>query len=134
MSGKAQRQLPHICRLYKNASDKIIAIDEIHITIDRNSIRLSGAAALRSSFEDEATPFTPFVGKESQFDCTDEGPDGFLDLTLKFDSQEVIQAIETSLGMDLEDGEVVVLTLSGSLKEEFGGTRFQGEDVVVIKK
>jgi len=103
-------------------------------TIERNSIRLSGVAPFKRSLEDVATPFVPFVGKETQFDCTDEGPDGLLDLTLKFDNQEVIQGIEIFLGREVNDGEIVILPLTGNLLEEFGGTPIRGEDVVVIKK
>jgi len=32
------------------------------------------------------------------------------------------------------DGEVLILILTGNLKEEFGGTAIGGEDVVVILK
>ncbi|NIO09054.1 MAG: hypothetical protein GTO40_13970 [Deltaproteobacteria bacterium] len=56
------------------------------------------------------------------------------DLTLKFDGPELVQAIETSLGRPVEDGEVLILTLTGNLLEEFDGTPIVGEDVVVIKK
>ena len=89
---------------------------------------------LRSDLEDVAIPYEPYTGKENSSDCTDEGPDGFLDLTLKFDNQEIIQAIEEALERELEDGEVLVLTLKGNLKEEFGGTEIYGEDVIVIEK
>jgi len=65
----------------------------------------------------------------TSFACTDEGPDGFLDLTLKFNTQEIVAAIG-----EVEDGEVLILMLTGNLKEEFGGTAIAGEDVVVILK
>ena len=52
-----------------------------------------------------------------------------MDLTLKFDAQEVIAALG-----DVEDGQVLVVHLMGSLKEEFGGSDFFGEDVIVILK
>jgi hypothetical protein len=48
---------------------------------------------LRTAFEDVTTPFEPFIGKMDKYDCTTEGPDGFIDLTLKFDIREVIQTI-----------------------------------------
>ena len=99
--------------------------------VDPASIRLLGVAPLRNAFKDIATPFEPFIGKESEFDCTDEGPDGFLDLALKFDTQEVLQAIEAALGHEVEDGEVLILTLEGELSD---GTPIVGEDVVVIRK
>lgn len=62
-------------------------------------------------------------------DCTDEGADGFLDLTFRFDTQEVVQAIEAALGREVDDGEALVLTLEGRL---FDGTPIASQDVVVI--
>ena len=101
-------------------------------SIDVASVRLLDVTPIRSSFEDVATPFEPFIGKENKFDCTNEGPDGFLDLTLKFKSQEVVQAIEDNLGRPVEDREVIVLPLTGNLMEDFGGTPIEGEDVIII--
>jgi len=102
-------------------------------TVDPVSIRLTGVAPLRSSFEDVSTAFYPLLGKESEFDCTEEGPDGFLDLVLKFDTQEVVEALEAELG-ELADGAVIILPLTGNLLEEYGGTLIIGEDVVIILK
>jgi len=102
--------------------------------IDVATIELEGISPLRSNLEDVATPFSSFTGKEGCSDCTDEGPDGFLDLTLKFDAQKLLEAIEASLGRELEDGEVLTLTLIGNLQESFGGNPIQGEDVVIILK
>jgi len=96
-------------------------------TIDPASIRLEDVAPIRSSIEDVATPFG--ASPEACSDCTTEGPDGFQDLTLKFDTQEVIDALGA-----VSDRECLVLTLTGNLKEEFGGTPIQGEDVVFILK
>ncbi len=48
-----------------------------------------------SALEDVATPFEPFTGKEDAVDCTDEGPDGFQDLTLNFDTQEIVAILST---------------------------------------
>ena len=95
-------------------------------TIDPVSIRLEGVAAIRSALQDVATPFEPFIGKENETDCTDAGPDGFTDMTLKFDTQEIVAAIG-----DVEDGDVLILTLTGNLQD---GTPITGEDVVVILK
>lgn len=106
----------------------ILGTSDFDVTqVDPASVRLEGVAPLRWSLEDVATPFEPFIGKEDAFDCTDEGPDGFLDLTLKFDAQEIVAALG-----DVNDGDVLVLTLTGNLLEEFDGTPIQGEDVVVI--
>ncbi len=99
-------------------------------TVDTDSIKLIDIAPLQTSYEDVCTAFFPLLGKEDALDCTEEGPDGFLDLTLKFDMQEIVPAI----GEDVVDGEVIVLTLTGNLFEEFGGTPIKGEDVVIILK
>jgi hypothetical protein len=97
-------------------------------TIDPLTIRLEGVAPIRSSLEDVATSFEPLTGKEDcDLDCTEEGPDGWLDLTLKFDTQEIVDA----LGDEIDSG-CRVLTLTGHLKEEFGSTPIEGEDVVLI--
>lgn len=95
--------------------------------VDPASLRLEGVAPLRWSLEDVATPYdgTP----EAANDCTEDGPDGWTDLTLKFKNQEIIAVLG-----DIEDGDVLALTLTGSLKEEFGGSPFEGQDVVVILK
>lgn len=95
--------------------------------VDPASVRLEGIAPLRWALQDVATPFEPFIGKEDALDCTEEGPDGYLDLTLKFKAQEVVDALG-----DVSDGDVLVLQLTGKLKDEFGGTPIVGEDVVWI--
>ncbi len=95
-------------------------------TIDPVSIRLEGIAPTRSALEDVATPFEPLDGFVNASDCTDQGSDGFTDLTLKFDTQEIVSALG-----GVQDGDVLILTLVGELSD---GTPIQGEDVVVIKK
>ena len=94
--------------------------------VDVTTVQLEGVPPLRSDLEDVATPFEPFIGKKKATDCTTEGPDGFLDLTLKFD----IQAVVAALG-PVTDGEVRVLKLTAQLLD---GTPIIGEDVVVILK
>jgi len=105
----------------------IVGTADFDVTeVDPDTVFLEGVAPLRWSYEDVATPSEPLSEKESCFDCTDEGPDGILDLTLKFETQEVVAAIGP-----VTDGECVVLELSGALDD---GTVITGEDVVVIKK
>ena len=77
--------------------------------------------------EDVATPFEPYTGKEDAYDCTEDGPDGYTDLTIKFKTQEVVAALG-----EVSDGEVLVLSLTGTLKEDCGGLPFEGQDVVII--
>jgi hypothetical protein len=85
-------------------------------------------APLRWALEDVATPYEPYVGKElDAYACTKAGPDGYVDLTLKFSAPEVAAILG-----DVEDGDVLILQLTGNLKEEFGGTPILGEDVIRI--
>lgn len=97
--------------------------------IDPDSILLEGVSPVRWAVEDVATPFTPLLGKENALDCTTLGPDGRADLVLKFDAQQIVAALGT-----VKDGKVVVLSLTGNLKDEFGGAFIEGEDVVIILK
>ena len=132
--------------------------------IDPSTIKLAGVNPLPLSWnlEDVATPFEPYTGKEDcYFDCNTEGPDGFFDLTLKFDTQGLLGAIEslyaigtvesfevneeelnalesgvsdqitTTNGVILNNGDCIVIQLEGFL---FDGTPIIGEDVVRILK
>jgi hypothetical protein len=96
--------------------------------IDPVSIRLEGVAPIRTALEDVATPFLPLTGKEScAMDCGADGPDGWVDLTLKFDNEELVAVVgETAYR------ECRVVTLTGNLREEFGSTPIEGEDVVLF--
>jgi hypothetical protein len=88
--------------------------------VDVSSLCLSGVAPLRYDFEDVGTP--PSNGNDC--DCTSEGPDGFVDLTLKFQRSEIVAA----LGM-VSVGDVIPLTLTGNLVD---GEPFEGTDCVTI--
>lgn len=87
-------------------------------TIDPASIRLAGVAPLRWSLEDVGRPGS----------CA-AGPDGIPDLVLKFDTQRVVRALQSSLGT-LRDGQRIVLPLEGRLRN---GTLFVGEDVARLQ-
>jgi hypothetical protein len=78
------------------------------------------------NLEDVGTPCEPFEGKTDPSQCNNLGPDGHLDIVLKFDAQ----AIAASLG-DVDDKEVITLQLRGQLLD---GTEIRGEDVVTIMK
>ncbi|MGD8500457.1 MAG: hypothetical protein PVJ86_07400 [Phycisphaerales bacterium] len=88
-------------------------------TIDPDSILLEGVAPIRSSYEDVSTPVS-----EDECACTTEGPDGFLDLTLKFKTQEIVAAIG-----EVSDGDLLSLTLTG---EDISGVSIEGTDCVVV--
>ena len=104
-------------------------IDCIH-QVDPASVLLEGVAPLRWAYVDITTPFEPFLGKQDcTEDCDELCPDGILDLAFNFDRQEILAALG-----DVEDGECLVLHLTGNLKDEFGGTPIFGEDVILILK
>jgi len=122
--------------------------------IDLTTVTLAGAFPLRWDWEDVATPFEPYTGKEDcDFDCNTEGPDGYLDLTLKFNTQDLLDnigtvetfevneeeldALESGVddqvttinGESLSVGPCLVIRLEGLLLD---GTHIIGEDVVRI--
>lgn len=98
----------------------ILGTEDLDVTqIDPATILLEGVAPLRWALEDVGTSDDPLAG-----------PDGIMDLSLKFEAQEIVAALG-----DVSDGEVLALHLTGNLKEEHSGTPIQGEDVVrIIKK
>lgn len=111
-------------------------IDPASVTLFRKGIfDPMHVSPLRWSYEDAAIPYEPFIGRFGAYDCLEYYPDeygvfdGYQDLSFKFNTQEVV----TALG-PVADGDVVLLQLAGSLKPEFGGTSFVGEDVVWILK
>jgi hypothetical protein len=106
----------------------IMGTDEFDATtIDPASVQLQGVSPLRWALEDVATPYEPYIGKTDAYECHILGPDGYLDLTLKFKAQEILIALG-----EVNDRDVLALPLTGDLKEEFNGTEITGEDVVVI--
>jgi len=94
-------------------------------TIDPTSIAFSfgeiSVGAIRSGYEDVAGP----VSDVNDCNCTEEGPDGFLDLTLKFKTQRIVEAIG-----DVNDGDVWVLTLTGVLLTQCPLRRLLREPIV----
>ena len=92
--------------------------------LDPATVLLQGVAPIRWGYGDVGTPYEPFTGKDDCFDCNEMGPDGFLDLKLKFLRADIVAAIG-----DVGHGDCVVLTLTGSLLD---GTPVVGEDVVLV--
>jgi photosystem II stability/assembly factor-like uncharacterized protein len=87
--------------------------------IDVSSVKLVGVVPLRSDEKDVATPFDGEL-----CDCTKKGPDGFEDLTLKFDKKTIVDALG-----EVNKGDEVELNLTGELRD---GTPIEGTDCVVI--
>ena len=93
--------------------------------IDVSTVLLEGVAPIRYDWDDMATSYNGF-SKDDCLDCTEEGPDGFMDLTLKFDTQELVAALG-----EINDGDCMPLMITGEL---FDGTPIEGSDLVVILK
>ncbi|RZN39009.1 MAG: hypothetical protein EFT35_04125 [Methanophagales archaeon ANME-1-THS] len=98
----------------------VTTIDPSTILLTREGIE-EGVAPIRWSYEDVATPFAGEL-----CDCHDLNGDGYTDLSLKFDTQELVEKLNLSEGK-------VELTLTGNLKEEFCGTPIKGKDCVWVK-
>ncbi len=91
--------------------------------IDVSTVQLEGVDPIRSAIEDVATPV---ANRQDDCDCTTDGPDGFDDLTLKFDTQAIVAALGA-----VNDGDEVKLTITGNFND---GTPITGLDCVIIKK
>jgi len=88
--------------------------------IDPTTVTLEGVCPVRWAFEDVAAPV---VDPQEVCDCTEDGPDGYLDLTLKFSRSQIIEALGQPPNGELP------LTVAGVL---YDGTGFEGVDCVVI--
>jgi hypothetical protein len=90
-------------------------------TIDPTSIRLAGVEPLRNGLEDVSGP----AADSNDCNCSEDGPDGFLDLTLKFKTQKIVEAIG-----DVNEGDVLSLVLTGVL---IGERPIEGADCILIR-
>jgi hypothetical protein len=119
---------PNPINITKNGvqSVAIVGTEDLDVyTIDPETVALVGVPPLRWAYEDVATPFVPYLGKEDcKLDCTTAGPDGYMDLVFKFETLALVEAIG-----DCEDGQCLVLSLTGNF---FDGRAIMGEDVVWI--
>lgn len=94
-------------------------------TIVPTSVRLAGVEPIRNSLEDVAAP----VSDVNDCNCSEEGPDGLLDLTLKFATQAIVEAVG-----DVNDGDVLELELTGVLYDPIPcETPIEGADCIVIR-
>jgi len=98
------------------------------LQVDPETVALEGVPPLHWSYEDAAAPFDSSRSRDSCTSCTTDGPDGHLDLTLKFDRQEVAAALG-----EVEDMGCYLLSVTGNLLEEFGGGGISGGDVIRIQ-
>ena len=110
----------------------ILGTDRLDVKqIALDSVRVEEMPPEKSSFKDVATPHRLYHWKASRSKvradyCTDEGPDGKLDLVLEFQMKDILKAKGA-----LRDGDVIVLRL---IARDRSGTSLVGQDVVVISE
>ena len=103
----------------------VTMIDPATILLMREGYEESGVAPLRWNYEDVATPFEGALCA-----CHDLNGDGYIDLTIKFDNQE----LAGMLMLGDETGNTIPLIMIGNLKEEFGAVQIQGSDCIKVLK
>jgi hypothetical protein len=89
-------------------------------TIDPATLLLEGVAPIRWNRSDVAAPYTGDL-----CGCGTDGPDGYMDLTLKFAAPLIREALGP-----IAPGDVVTLTLTGMLMD---GTPFEARDCMIIR-
>jgi len=99
-------------------------IDPATIMIGREGT--GGVKPIRYSYADVAAPYQG--GKTCG--CTDKCGDGYKDLVLKFDTEELVDTLQ----LDEAAGQTVPLIVTGSLKANKGGTSFSGQDCLQVLK
>ena len=99
--------------------------------VDPATIEVNGVAPLRWSREDVATPFP--VTKDAcggpSCSCWADAGDGRMDLSLKFDYQEIVEALGGQDELEDRKGESLELTMTGATES---GWRFSATDCVLI--
>lgn len=98
-------------------------IDPATILVAREGYEDPGVSPLRWAYEDAATPF-----EGELCECHDLNGDGYMDMILKFDTQELV----ATLALVDVIGETIPLILTGSLKDEFGGIAIEGSDCIKV--
>jgi len=98
--------------------------------VDSDSIDLSSLRLL------DVRPNTGLVsgllGTLSNVLCLDI-LDGHHGEQLQFDAQKLATTIWRELGNSVDDGEVVIVTLSGRLKPQYGGAAIRAHDTVILR-
>ena len=91
--------------------------------INVSSLKVNDVSPTRSALEDVATPYEGGLSDPlSRDDCSEAGADGIMDLTLKFDTQAVLENVDKGVQMM----EITGKTLDGR-------DLANGKDVVWVK-
>jgi|GEM_PF-521706 len=103
----------------------VASIEPGSLKLGREGISAS-VAPIRQKYQDLAT--LPSGEKRGPYDCPDLGRDGYKDLILDFNAQEVIRVLQ----LREEKGKIIPLILSGNLKAEYGSKPVKGQDFVAV--
>lgn len=102
----------------------ILGTEDFDVTnVDPNTVLLEGIAPVRWEFEDVST----LVVDGDPCECIIGVADGFMDLHLKFPTQELVASLEAQ--GSLEHGQEIVLTLTGTT---YDGTGIEGSDCIIV--
>mgnify|MGYP000182033431 CR=1 FL=1 len=102
--------------------------------INISNISLSGVMPIRGVLKDIGQPWQGQVTEGDKGVCEDREPDGFRDLSLKFKTQEIINALKDS-GIAISDGAILQLTVEGQIGSLTEIKFFIGQDTInIIKK
>jgi uncharacterized repeat protein (TIGR01451 family) len=113
----------------------ILGTDTFNVMdIDPSTVRIGREggygelAALRYSIEDVATPYESICEEccDDRNDCHTQRADGFMDLTVKFSTKDVVE----SLLHDCEKGDVICLYITATT---ISGEVISGQDVIWIR-
>ena len=102
-------------------------------TVDPSSVRVLNVAAAAKSFSfGTLAPSGRRLAKFGTDPCR-PGSDRMLDFAFGFRSRDLVASAEALLGYPLYDGDLLELTLTGHLKQEFDGTPIVGTSIVAVK-
>ena len=103
----------------------VTTIDPMSLVLVREGID-GEAPVIRYNYDDVGTPPEGELCDCEDIDEEDINDDGFVDLTLKFRVQDLVEALDLN---EIESKEIILLTIVG---ESADGTLIMGEDCVRI--
>lgn len=101
----------------------VTAITPETILLSREGFEDAGVSPIRYNYEDVSTPF-----KRESCECHDSNGDGYMDMVLKFKTQDLVK----TLNLVEFNGLTIPLEIKGNLYEGNGGASFKGSDCIKI--
>ena len=91
--------------------------------VNVSSLAINGVSPVNHAYEDVAMPYEgEFSDPADKYECNEEGPDGYMDLTLKFDTQAILDSVDK--------GEQYMEITGTKLSD---GSPVNGKDVIWVK-